>query len=114
MRYFLFLSFVFLKTSVQGQEIQYFPQEEIVLLDCNGKNDKSDCLYDALEKEVFEFIKNHKKIIEYAKKDTLRTAGRIILDSNGKIDSDKSSLRIRAKDVNRKLKRNFKDILGKL
>lgn len=114
MKYFILISVFFITILSQSQEIQYFPQEIIVLSQCSNAVNKSDCFYSFLEKRVNDFIEKNKKVLNYAKKDTLKTGGRLILDAEGKIVNEKSYFSISGKNIDKKIARRFKNLLQNL
>lgn len=111
MRQFFALFFIVSSVAL-GQKIQYFPQEEIILAECEESVNKSNCLYNSIEKKVLELLEENQK--ELKKIDTLKTGGRLIIKPNGSINEEKSYFSIRSKNVSKKLKNAFENILDEI
>lgn len=109
MKYFYIVPLIITIASF-GQEIQYFPQEEIILNECDESGNKSDCLYNYLEKKVSTFLTKNQKLLKKIKKDTLKTGGRLILDSYGNIVKEKSYFSISSKHIGKKAKKSFENL----
>ncbi len=114
MKCILLLSLLFCLYGVKAQEIQYFPQEQIVFDKCEDSSVPPDCTYSYFEGKVSAFLNQNKKMLKRFENDTIKCRATLVVGSDGKIDDNESHIRIRSKSIPSKIKKKLKAVFNGL
>ncbi|SDQ28309.1 energy transducer TonB [Flagellimonas zhangzhouensis] len=113
---FITIALFSFKSIFSQSEINYFPQEEIILTDCANSSNNSQCVYEYLQSKVTAFLNDPKKakyLLKY-EKDTLHIGARLIFDQNNQVLEDKSYATIRDKNLGKKYNKALEDLFYNL
>jgi TonB family protein len=104
--------FYYVNSSAQSQ-IEYFPQEQLIINDCSDANDKNACLYDFFKAKALQILHSKKsiKLISNLKKDTISVNGFLFLNADGSVKKESSSFSVSNKKLRKKLDSDFSKIL---
>ncbi|WP_350292848.1 energy transducer TonB [uncultured Croceitalea sp.] len=108
------LFIVFTQLGMSQEQIEYFPQEQVIISNCEKTNDKATCFYEFLESKTSKFLFENR--IKFAKLgiDTLKLGGRLVINSQNQIDKNKSGFGINIKKINKSLNKKYESIFKKL
>ncbi len=101
---------LFFNLNLYSQEIEYFPQEQIVVNGCENAQNKADCFYMFLEQKVSDFLIENQKGFKKLENDTLSLGGVFVINKDNKIDKAKSGFGIRVKKINKKIDEDFNSL----
>lgn len=113
-RSFILFSLLFtVHFSLSQKKDIYFPQEQLIINECETDINPSLCFYNNLESRINSFLsskKVQKELLNF-KKDTLEIGGHLVVDDLGKIIQEKSMLSFDSKKLKTKLDRQLQSIL---
>lgn len=95
---------------------KYFPQEEIIISECESSNNKSDCFFTYLKNKVLDFLRDSKKTASFLEfdKDTLTIGVSLAFNSDNHIRDRKSWTSLHDEKLDKKYGKEFETIFKKL
>ncbi len=94
------------------ERLVYFPQEQLILEQCENTENPNSCLYSYYDQKIQALLKSKKglKLLRQLDSDTLKTGGFIVVTKDGQIIKDKSRLFLKNKRLNDKLHPAFENL----
>lgn len=94
------------------ERLVYFPQEQLILEQCENTENPNSCLYSYYDRKIQALLKSKKglKLLRQLDSDTLKTGGFIVVTKDGQIIKDKSRLFLKNKRLNDKLHPAFENL----